>query len=633
MRLNSITILLLTMLFTTVHAQGNRRSKKYFNRSVTDWVNYHKSAAYEEMEKAIKKDPHNAVAYSTLGEWYFHQGRFKEAADVFLRACKMCNGKINKFDYSLAKSLLYNEQPDSALTVIAPHITGWNPGRWHDLQEQALFVKKQLFQGYNLPLPKPLDGYVNSKYPDMFPCMSSDSSILLFTRKVKNVDEDFYSSSFDTVCKEWFSGTNLGYPPNSIDNDCAQYISADGHYLFFSKSDNRSDNGWAEGGTDLFMTYRVSKDSPWYAPQIFGATINTPDYEGMPSLSPDNKELYFASDRPGGFGGMDIWFSKFENNLWQNPVNAGPGVNSAGDEIAPFIAEDNRTLFFSSNGRVGMGGADLFVSTRLGDTAWSTAKNLGYPINTSHNEVSQWILPNGRTMFFATDRKGPMGNFDLYSVELPKFSQPQPVTELSGVVMDSISKSDLTYAAMYLVNAISGDTVYRFRSNKGDGSFLLPVPSNKKYALHTAMLGFTDQLDTFEINEERQFKHNVVMLPYDYKEPIHDSMIAIIHFNINKVELTPEDNDVLGKAIQPFILDKGVTIYVNGFTDNTGTPILNEELSTKRANLVAEALVKMGVDDLSVIPKGWGEAKMIAPNDTEENQRKNRRVEVFLRRD
>ncbi len=618
-----------------VQAQHARKANKFYKSALKNWSHYHRQVAYKKMSRSITKAPKSPAGYSQLGEWYFEQHHFGEAVKVFAEASVKCPNGGKLFAKPLARSLLYAGMADSGLQVIARYANNKDTAGWNALRRQALFIKKAMLNS-QAQLPASLGPYINGKYPDVFPSLSADSTTLYFTRRVKNMDEDFYVAHYDTSCKEWLAGENMGAPPNTIDNESAQFISADGHYLFFCRSDNRSENGWAEGGYDLFMAYRIAYDSNWTIPQFFGGTINTPDYEGMPSLSPDNRELYFVSDRAGGYGGLDIWVSKFEDNLWQLPVNAGPGINTAGDETAPYICYDNKTLFFTSNGRPGMGGTDIYESRRINDTTWATAVNLGYPINTACDEESEWIVTDGTKMIFGSDRQGPAGNFDLYETKLPEGLTPDPVGYLKGIVFDSISKAKLNSATIYLMNAKTGDTIYQFRSNRGDASFLIPVSTKIPYAMHTTMIGYTEVMDTFAFDKqhpEAQLERNVSMLPSDYVKPIFDSLIAVIHFDINKVELTDSDNVLLGRAIEPFLLDKGLTIYVNGFTDNTGTPMLNDELSTKRANMVSHALTAIGIEELSIIAKGWGEAKMIAPNDTEENQRKNRRVEIRLRRE
>ncbi len=630
------TIILFCCLLccNALFAQNGRKAGKYYNAAMRSWSHYQRSAACEKLQRAIGKDPKNPLLYSQLGQWYFLQHRFADAVQAFRDGAANClNGKM-QFARPLAKCLIYAGRADSALQVIGAFATIKDSAAWNKLRAQATFVRNASRVIYQ-QRPASLGPRVNSKYPDVFPSMAADTQVIYFTRRVKNMDEDFYFAKADS-CGEWLAADNMGAPPNTISNESAQFISADGHYLFFSRSDNRSENGWAEGGYDLLMAYRVGMDSEWTTPQPFGATINTPDYEGMPSLSPDNRQLFFVSDRKGGYGGFDIWISVFENGYWQMPYNAGPSINTAGNETAPYISMDNKTLFFTSDGQLGFGGTDIFRSEKKNDSTWLPAVNLGYPINTPFDEQSEWVVTNGRKLLFASDRQGPPGNFDIYETALPGNMQPVPVSILQGFVYDSISKVRLNSAAIYLMNAATGDTIYQFMSNRGDASYMLPLHMNTVYAMHTARIGYTEVRDTFTFDKQYTqvpYNRNVAMLTYDYVHPIFDSLLATIHFNVMKVELTDSDKTTIYKAIEPFLLDsRGVMVYVNGFTDNTGNPMLNEELSTKRANLVAKVLVDMGIEDLSIIAKGWGEAKMIAPNDTEEGQKKNRRVEIVLRR-
>lgn len=629
----SLIIICCLLLCCTAFSQTRRRARHFYNAAEKNWSGWHKSTAYRKMSKAIRKEPHAPNAYSQLGEWYFRQHLYGKAAQTFRDASLKCPNGGRYFALPLARSLAYAEMPDSALRLVNRYGGGKDTASWNQLRRQCYFMQSA-FRNMHSYWPVSISPRINSRYAELFPSQTTDSATIYFTRRLNNIDEDFYAAHADT-CGEWLRPFNMGTTLNTSAHEGAQCLSADGHYLFFSRDDNRANDGWAGGGYDLFMAYRIGIDSEWSVPRPFGGTINTPAYEGMPSLSPDNRELYFVSDRPGGYGGLDIWISRFENSLWQLPVNAGPLINTPGDETAPFICLDNKTLFFTSNGHVGMGGTDLFMAHRRTDSTFSPAENLGYPINTEYNEQSECVSTDGRTLYFGSDRQGPAGNYDIYRCELGALARPDPVSFLSGYVYDSISRERLNFAAIYLIDARRGDTIYTFFSNRGDGSYLIPVFANRQYAMHVIHVGYTNVQDTFSFDKPyiyTPFAHNTAMLREDYKEPIHDSLLAVIHFDINKVELTQADISAITKGIDPFLLDHDYVLYVNGYTDNTGTPMINEELSTKRAQQVAKYLVGMGVDEMSVIAKGWGEANTIAPNDTEEGQRQNRRVEVRLRR-
>ncbi len=611
-------------------AQVPKRADRCYEAALRERAAKKPDKACKKMEHAIAKSHSFSDAYAQLGQWYFEARKYPQAADVFRKAVARCANGKQRFGKPLVKSLIACGYADEALQTINSHL---DDPEWRKLKAQAEFVRSALInQSRNWP-----ENLVRINTPDaeLYPCMSADTGLLYYTRRMNNMDDDLYYSAMDT-CGDWCSGRNLGIF-NTPDPESAQFISTDGHYMFFTRCDNRSWDAWTEGGCDLLMSYRVTKDGEWTTPQPFGATINTPAYEGQPSLSPDNRELYFVSDRPGGYGGMDIWISRFDNGLWQLPVNAGPKINTAGNETAPFISVDNRTLFFASDGWPGMGGSDIFMSKRINEHTWDQARNLGYPINTASDEKSQYVTMDGRKMYFASDRNGPPGNFDLYQVSLPPFLQPIPTGNIEGYVYDSLSGQRLNYTVMFVCNAVTGDTLYQFQSNRGDASFLISLAVGKKYAIHSWHVEYTQVHDTLDFDTSYLHKplvHNVVMLPSNYNpiKPVHDSLVATIHFDVNRVELADSDVAVLRSALEPLLSNKAMVVFVNAYTDNTGTPMINEELSYKRAGMVSKTITAFGIDDAQVQAKGWGEAKMIAPNDTEEGQRKNRRVEIIVRK-
>lgn len=471
---------------------------------------------------------------------------------------------------------------------------------------------------------------VNTPKPELFPCVGADSGVIYFTRKTNELDYDFFRSTVDS-CGGWFWGRNMGAPLNTVSQEFGQMISADGHYIFFTRCENRSENGWGQGGCDLYMAY--TPDSVWSIPQSFGATINTPAYEGQGCLSPDNRELFFASNREGGYGGMDLWVSRFEDGVWQKPKNMGPAINTAGDEAAPFIHTDNKTFYFSSDGHTGFGGTDLFISKRINDSAWSKPSNMCYPLNTTANETSFYVTIDGNKAYFASDRDSVAGNYDIYEMKMPEQLQPQQVAFVRGYVFDSISKDKLNYASIYINDALTGQELFHFTSNRGDGSFMITLPLGKAYAFHTDRIGYLDAADTILLTgykTRQEITRTIALLPQDYQKPIEDSTVAVIYFPRNSANLTDSDKVTLKQAIEPW-LGKDIVVMVNGYTDNTGTPLINEQLSYMRAGLVSKEITKLGVEESVTRAHGWGEADPIASNDTEEGRTWNRRVEIIIR--
>lgn len=630
-----IALLLCCSFYAQSQSKTEKKADKYYNQALTLKAERKHAAACKAMDQSIKYSPTNADAYSLLGQWYFEAHQFSEAAVTFRRGTAFSRNGGSRFARPLARSLIYTGNAAEALQLINNYATLRDSADWNFLRRQANFVAQAYNNSWGI-WPQNMGIRVNTEYPELFPSMAVDTQYLYFTRRIRNMDEDLYFAQADS-CGGWLAARNMGDPPNSPSQESAQFISADGHYLFFTRCENRSENGAAEGGCDLFMAYRPKMDTSWTIAQPFGLTINTTAYEGMPSLSPDNRELYFVSDRPGGYGGYDIYYSQFENGLWQLPVNAGPGINTPGNETTPYIATDNNTLYFASDYWPGMGGTDLFMSRRTGTGAWGIAQNMGYPINTPYDEKSEYISLDARTLYFASDRNGPAGNYDLYQVPIPPVGAPAPMSYLQGRVMDSLTRTLLNSAAMFICNATTGDTLYELRSNRGDASYVITLQPLRQYAIHTARTGYQSVSDTVNFTAAfttKPLTHNVVMLPIGYNPivPINDSLIATVHFDVNITELSVANKQLLQQQLSPWLEEKGIVIYVNAYTDNSGTPMINEGLSYKRAGIIAQEIISSGFEETSVVAKGWGEANPIETNDTEEGRYKNRRVEVIIRR-
>lgn len=631
MRLSYAFILICLLSCATAVAQQNAAPGKSYLKALDYMAKKDKVKAYETMQAALREEPSNPDVYSMLGQWYFKDHRFKEATEVFIKASQSCQNGAKAFALPLAKSLLHSYSPDQALQLVAAYGTMREKSQWVLLREQAYFMRQALAAPlkdsiFNMGLR------VNSPDAETFPYITADTQNLFFTRRVNGMDEDFYTAHIDS-CGGWFKARNMGSPPNSKHPESAQSISGDGHYLFFMKCENRSETGWDQGGCDLFMAYTA--DSVWSVPENFGGTINTPAFEGMPCLSPDNRQLYFVSNREGGYGGFDIWMSEFKDGLWQAPRNLGPQINTSYDETAPFIHVDNNTLYYVSNGLPGMGGQDIYYSRRVNDTTWGKPQNMGYPVNTAYDENSINLSFDGSRAFFASDRDSAAGNFDLYEMQMPQTAKPIPVALIKGCTYDSLSHERLNMTSIYINDPKTGEPIYHYTSNRGDGSYMMTLPAGYIYTYTADRIGYTAITGTIDLTGKKNtevLQYSIPLLPNDYVKPVYDSMIAIVPFPINSKAITDTGRTILQAAITPWLGEKGITFLINGYTDNSGNPMLNEELSYLRANLVRDAVSEMGIDPTNIEAKGWGEANPVAPNDSDDNKNLNRRVEVIIRR-
>jgi outer membrane protein OmpA-like peptidoglycan-associated protein len=287
--------------------------------------------------------------------------------------------------------------------------------------------------------PVNLGENVNSAWDEYHPSLTGDSKEMLFTvcrpRDEQTVckhckqEEDIYSSVQQNGI--WQPRTKLEKPVNTGNNEGAQCISPDGNYLFFTICS--AEMGY--GGCDIYWSKR--EGNRWSEPKNCGPKVNTRYWESQPSMAADGKTLYFTSNRPGGEGGLDIWKTEMTaEGVFSDPVNLGDVINTPYDELSPFIHFDQKTLYFSSNGHLGMGGKDLFYAKMQPDGTWKKPVNLGYPINSYQDESGIFINAQGNAAYFASDRAGGFGGLDLYCFELDESLRPEPVLFVAEEVLN-----------------------------------------------------------------------------------------------------------------------------------------------------------------------------------------------------
>ena len=403
MRRQALTLLLLLPLAALGQT---KKSEPLFEQAVEKSVVGQYEGAIGLLQKALKLDPTYDEAWLLLGNQHLQLGQYARAAECY-RQC----------------------------LALKPASTRW-------VQEARDGIRTAEWRQHAVEHPVPfhpvnLGPNINTEADEYMPALTADYRTLVFTRRVPRrattrrdlpQEEDFYISLYDTMELDWGPAERMPEPLNSNANEGAQTLSHDGRVVIFTACGRSNE----PTGCDLWMSVRHGNH--WGQPRNLGAPVNSTYWESFPSLSIDGLTLYFASNRRGGYGGTDIWCCTLEEGRWSEPRNLGPAVNTAGNETSPYIHFDDRTLYFSSDGHLGMGGADLYVAKRIGDTAWGEVRNLGYPINTADDESSLIVAPDGRTALFASDRYGGYGQQDLYSFVMPAPTRPEAITFIDPVL-------------------------------------------------------------------------------------------------------------------------------------------------------------------------------------------------------
>jgi outer membrane protein OmpA-like peptidoglycan-associated protein len=356
--------------------------------------------------------------------------------------------------------------------------------------------------------------------------------------------------------------------------------------------------------------------------------INSNQYETQPSFSADGKTLFFVSGRPGGFGETDIYVSTLQSDgSWGRPYNLGPKVNTPGKEESVFIHPDGKTLYFGSNGHVGMGGLDLYVTHMDENGQWGEPMNLGYPINTYKDESGIIVGPTGDVAYLASSRDGGMGGLDLYSFSLYESARPGKITYVKGKVYDARTKQPLG-AHFELVDLSSGQQMIVSDANSGNGEFLVTLPVDKNYALNVSQPGYLYYSENFALKElhdnSKPFLLDVPLQPIDTGSIWE---LKNVFFETAKFDLKPESKQELNKLINFLNANKTMKGELSGHTDNVGDKKMNLTLSLNRAKAVFDYLVNAGIDPKRLPYKGYGDTRPKVPNDSDEHRQMNRRTE------
>ncbi|MDF1673702.1 MAG: OmpA family protein [Vicingaceae bacterium] len=645
-KIRHILSLILVLVFTscsvaqTEVSSTNKKAVKLFNEGKGYYDSRMNELAELSLLGALEKDP-NFVEAELLLAYVYTDARMYKKALTHYEKCIKINPEFFPEVYSSAGSLqLKFGIYDKALKNFEKYLAYTDaPLMMINLVKDGIRDCEFAIEAMKTPVPfNPVNmgEAINSPMSEYFPAVTVDGQVFLYTRQLESkmtysgFNEDFYVSHFDG--HNWKKSTNVK-AVNSLTNEGAPTISANGRFLIFTSCDNPVE-GYGQGrkgfgSCDLFYTYAVGDN--WSPPRNLGQAINTRNWETQPSFSADGKTLYFIRGIGRGQNRQqDIYSCELtDEGTWTKPEPLSYNVNTKGMEESVFIHPDGKTLYFSSNGHPGMGGLDIYMTRKDEKGEWSTPVNLGYPINTFNDENSLTVGADGKIAYFASDREGGYGGLDLYQFELPDNVKPEPVNYFKGKVFDAFTKKPLE-ARFELIDLETGKRAVVSHSDYATGEFLVSLPINKEYALNVTSEDYLFYSENFVLEGgsiKDPYKKNVPMNKLEIGKTV---VLKNVFFETDKFDLKKKSKIELDKLVQFLQKNTTVTIELDGHTDNVGNAKANLTLSNNRAKAVYDYLTDQGVAKERLSTKGFGDTKPISSNETELGRAENRRTEFKI---
>jgi len=654
----------------------NRKAIKLYKKAVKS---SDPQGAYVLLKKAIDLEPDYVDAYYKLARMSMGRQSYNKAQDYLLKVVEICPSYNIYAHYYLGDIFYGSGDYDRALEFLREfikHPDDIKADGHYDRAEQMIDQAGFLSRMYNNPVPfepRSVEG-ICTPVDEYLPTISADNEIAFFTRKyekkvmgdpfAKQVEEFTFSKRVDV---KFTRGKPMPPPFNSGQNEGGATLTIDNNHMFFTICKPTTTGYY---NCDIYSAdYVINTDVltiadsalvqeqirefevkdiqivyddeyKWDNIENLGSEVNSLNsWESQPSISSDGKILYFASTRPGGYGGMDIYKTVVDSTgKWGKPINLGPLINTEYNEKSPFIHPDKQTLYFASDGLMGLGGEvnyDIFFAKIGENEQWQKPKNIGYPINTEADDLGLFVSTDGKTAYFAsnqtTDKLKGKGGYDLYSFPLYKGARPEKVLFLKGRLRDETG-NELTDAKIELknvrtkevtkidVDAETGKYAVAITLKQED-DFIMKV-KKEDYAFTSRYISTKDTLFDAPAKIDIEVKPIEIGTAY---------LLNNINFATNSDDVLTEGSMAILDDFIEFLNEHStIKVAIHGHTDNSGQEKSNMNLSRNRAKAVNDYLILGGIKNSRLSHRGFGETKPIAGNETQEGRALNRRTEFVI---
>ncbi len=625
-----IIFLLLTITNYTVIAQSELSSTS--KKALKLYEKGQKEAKIRNFEKAVKYFREAVIVDENFYEAYLRQGSLYHAmsqedsvyvtldkyaslasqpSNAVLRRLAFMSWDRGHYEKATAFLMMYLAREPTKVTDLEIAL----------LSESLDFSGKQLMKKTEIKF-KELPTEINAFALQYLPAITIDNATMIYTKRdFVNGDEDIVVSYL--VDGKWSQAVSVSSKINTALNEGACTISADGNTMIFTSCDKRD----SFGSCDLYISRKRAKS--WSTPKNLGKPVNTHYWESQPSLSADGSTLYFSSNRPGGQGARDLWVSQWIDNRWSNPQNLGSNINSFKDEITPFIHPNGNTMFFSSSGFVGMGGYDLYKSEK--DSVWHSPVNLGFSINTFHDEVALLIAGDGKTSYFARElqKNNQIVDSKIVSFTLPDSVMTRQATFISGIVTNKESKEPLR-SEIQVFDVEKNEMIYKALSDSLTGKYTMVLPAGRQLACYVKKKTFLFRDFQFNSVSNTILEPDTIDIELSPVRAGEKIILKNIYFDLNSYGLDRRSESEIRSLVEVMEQNPNINVEISGHTDNRGSSRYNQTLSEKRAYTVYQEIVKQGVDGGRLFSKGYADKYPVMSNETKFGRRSNRRIEFRI---
>jgi len=632
----------------------NRRANRLVSQAADEMRSRRYLQANNLLKNALEIEPEYAEAYFMLAMLNIQKRDYnlRAAENYFLKVLEICPNYDVYAHYYLGDIYLgakKYEQSAKHFRAFLKDVEKIKSDKDYNDAVSKYETANFLANAFKTPVPfnpKPVKG-ISTPLDEYLAIISPDNEMALFTRKIEQQQRTAWASEQRFIERFMYSrrgadgyfdnGEPMPYPFNQENNEGGATLTIDNRELFYTVCRMTAKNYL---NCDIYTS--VYENGVWSEIKNLGPNVNLPDtWETQPTVSSDGRTLYFVSDRPGGFGGYDLYKTvRDEKGVWGKAVNLGNIINTAGNERSPFIHTDSQTLYFASGDRTGpnneyfkghpgLGGYDIFYSKMDDNGKWERPKNIGYPINTEADEASFFVSTNGQTAYVASNNiQGGPGGWDLYSFELYPEARPEKVLFIKGEVTQENSNEPVE-ATVELRNAVT-KRVTHIPVNQETGRYVAAVRFDSDYILTVKKENYA--YESTYISEEDTTYNVPVQIDVEVK-PIQkgrEYTLKEINFETDKYDLNKQAKFIIEEFAE-FLRDHPhLNVEVQGHTDNIGGPEYNLFLSDDRAKAVYDYLIEIGIPKSRVRYKGYGLTKPIASNATEEGRARNRRTAFFI---